>query len=124
MLNSSYTRCSQSSKWKFYLIASLRRLRAPNLLHGPQVANDQLLMGQINVPFLMREVFKEEFFYFFRQFTRVSNRDESNCSNGGESECPPIVDKSTIECPQIEALCLWLVYLRLRLPTCRPFVPV
>jgi hypothetical protein len=37
---------------------------------------------------------------FFFQFTMVSSRDESNCLNG-ESECPPIVDKSTIECPQI-----------------------
>ncbi len=57
---------------------------------------------------------------FLRQFTRVSSHDESNCSNGGESECPPTTDKSTIECPQIEALCLWLVYLRLRLPECHP----
>jgi hypothetical protein len=78
-------------------------------------------MGQINVPFLMREVFKEEFFYFFRQFTRVSNRDESNCSNE-ESECPPIIEKSTIECPQIEVLYTWLVYLRFDLPTCHPLI--
>ena len=56
---------------------------------------------------------KRKVLSFFRQFTTVSSRDESNCSNG-ESECPPIVDKSTIECPQIGALCIWLVYLRSR----------
>ena len=58
-------------------------------------------------------------FSFFRQFTTVSNRDESCCSNV-ENECPPIVDKSTIECPQIEVLYTWLAYLRFDLPTCRP----
>ena len=49
--------------------------------------------------------------FFPLEFTRVSSHDESNCLSG-ESECPPIVDKSTIECPQIGALCIWLVYLR------------
>jgi len=139
-LNSSYTRCSQ-----FYLIASTRRLRAPNSLFVPEMSD--LIYSTWELPpksftwapsrqwptvdgtnkcsFFIYErkwnkIFKEKFYLFFRQFTTVSNRDESNCSNSGESECPPIVDKSTIECPQIEALCLWLVYLRLRLPECHP----
>ena len=54
-------------------------------------------------------------------FTKVSNCDESNCLNE-ENECPPIIDKSTIECPQIEVLYTWLVYLRFDLLKCHPLI--
>ena len=35
----------------------------------------------------------------------ASNHDELNCSNE-ENGFPPTIDKSTIECPQIEVLYL------------------
>ncbi len=53
------------------------------------------------------------------QFTKVSNLDESDCLYE-ENECPPIIDKSTIERPQSEVLYLLLVYLRFDLPKCHP----
>ncbi len=66
------------------------------------------------------KIFKIKSLFFF-QFTKVLNRDESNCLNV-ESECPPITDKSTIECPQIEVLYIYIVFLRFDLPTCRPLI--
>ncbi len=130
------------SKCQFYLIASTRRLRAPPnscsclkcLIWSTRlgIAAQIFYMAPSRQWPTVDGINKCSFFIYkekiklniqrkdLRQFTRVSNRDESNCSNGGESECPPIVDKSTIECPQIESLCIWLVYLRLRLPECYP----
>ena len=56
----------------------------------------------------------------FFQLTKASSRDESNCSNE-ENECPPIIDRSTIERPQIEVLYKLIVFLRFDLPKCHPF---
>ena len=87
-----------------------------------QIANDQLSTRYVNIPILKfkREIeTRNKINLIFFLFTKASNLDELICLNE-ENESPPTIDKSMIECPQIEVLYSLLVYLRLHLPKCHP----